>query len=150
MDTERVVLTLKLVFLTCLDLQNIFFTQRANRHSLMFQMVKFSIIVKQITGTQAWLPENPTDHGQKPLFTWKSTAKDGGARSDSPAVSATKLPLPLRTVVCLIHVASSHRCPARELLPLGGRTSGPELAGKVPGTSCHDQQHPRAQPAADR
>lgn len=33
----------------------------------MFQMVKFSIIVKQITGTQAWLPENPTDHGQKPL-----------------------------------------------------------------------------------
>lgn len=33
----------------------------------MFQMVKFSITAKQIPGTQARLPESPTDHGQKPL-----------------------------------------------------------------------------------
>lgn len=33
----------------------------------MFQMVKFSITAKQIPGTQARLPENPTDHGQNPL-----------------------------------------------------------------------------------
>lgn len=38
-----------------------------SKQTLTFQMVKFSITVKQIPGTQARLPENPTDHGQKPL-----------------------------------------------------------------------------------
>lgn len=66
MDTEWAILTLKACIsnmlrpakhLLCIE----------SKQTLTFQMVKFSITVKQIPGTQARLPENPTDHGQKPL-----------------------------------------------------------------------------------
>lgn len=96
------------LFLTHLDLQNIFCMSRANSRRLLSQRDKFSITAQQIPGTQSRHPDKPTAR------VWGNpTGKAGAAKSNSPAVSGVKLPLP--------HLPRSHHL--FSLLP--GRGAAP-------------------------
>lgn len=74
---------------------------------------------------------------------WKSTAKAGAAKSNSPAVPATKLPLVQLFALFLLSLLTAAQ--PESCCTLGGRTSGPKLDGKDAGTSCHHHHHARAQ-----
>lgn len=145
MDTEWAILTLKACIsnilrpakhLLCIE----------SKQTLTFQMVKFSITVKQIPGTQARLPENPTDDGQKPLCLCGNQQQRPGLQnlilqmSQPWSCLSLNIQLFASFMLPLLTAAQPESC-----YTLGDAPPVPSLARKDDGTSCHDWHHPGAQ-----